>query len=200
MGDSVAVLVDLVTVFHNEKNKDEALSTLAHLLDVEDSQRWLWVPVDNRIRNRGFAAGCNLGAAHGNAPVIGFLNPDVQVRGPFLDQVLRTLGGNVVITGCRFGKPDLELRVWGVRDWVCGAAFFVSRQFFEEAGGFDEQFVWGWEETDLIRQAQAHNFRVRSIPLPIYHASPDDNSPKDIDYKRRYFEVGAERFRAKWHG
>jgi GT2 family glycosyltransferase len=193
-------LVDIVTVFHNQKNKAEALATLNDLLDVEDSQRWRWVPVDNRVQNRGFAAGCNLGAAHGTAPVIGFLNPDVEIRGPFLDAVRRVLGGPVVITGCRFGKPDLELRAWGVRDWVCGAAFFVTRQFFEEMGGFDEQFVWGWEETDLIRRAQAHNLRVRSIPLPIHHVSPDVDSPSDTQYKRHHFEKGAARFKAKWHG
>ena len=55
------------------------------------------------------------------APVIGFLNPDVQVHGPFLATAAAILRGRVVITGCRFNKSTFELQAWGVRDWVCGA-------------------------------------------------------------------------------
>lgn len=163
-----------------------------------DAPHTLW-KVDNREENRGFSKGSNLGATWGEAPFIGFLNPDVQVNGPLLGPVLDAFRDEkVVITGERFGKLQSELRVWGVEDWVCGACFFVRRSFWEEAGGFDERFVWGWEETDLIRRAQALGLGVRSISLPVHHESPSEETPVDFAYKRKHFETGARLFYGKW--
>lgn len=188
---------DLVTVFHNDRNHKEHLALERALREFETDYRF--IPVDNRVENRGFARGCNVGAAIGDAPVIGFLNPDVGIQGPFLERVHDVLGrDNVVVTGCRFGKPQTEIRSWGCRDWVCGAALFVRRSWWESVGGFDEQFVWGWEETDLVRRAESAGLHVRSIELPIRHASPAHDTPEDAEYKRRHFEEGARRFRSKW--
>jgi hypothetical protein len=104
----------------------------------------------------------------------------------------------VLITGCRYGKPHGELRQWGVTDWVCGAAMFVRRSFFESVAGFDEQFVMYFEETDLIRRAQLAGGRCQSIDLPIEHASPLWDPPEDVRYKHYWFDESARRFYAKW--
>lgn len=190
--------IDIVSVYH----KDETF----HLFQNMTAQAYLYegdrvkvLGVDNRVDNRGFSRGCNYGATFGEAPVIGFINPDAVIEGPFVDRVLQALDNPaIVITGERFHKPQSELRIWGVRDWVCGACFFVKRDFFEERGGFDEGYVWGWEETDLIRQAQAEDLFVRSISLPIEHSSPSRNTLSEARYKQRHFDKGAERFRSKW--
>jgi GT2 family glycosyltransferase len=191
---------DLVTVYHNTDNFEQHQQLRAGLLQHEPDGGYAFISVDNRTTNRGFAAGCNLGAFSrgAEAPIIGFLNPDAIVSGPFLDLVTAALKDPVVITGCRFGKPQAELNNWGVRDWVCGAAMFVSRPWFTSVGGFDTQFVWGWEETDLIRQAEAQSLRCRSIPLPIQHASPLHNSERDVRYKQHHFTRGSQRFYNKW--
>lgn len=191
---------DFVTVYHNDHNFEQHQQLRAALVTHEPAGGYTFIGVDNRRNNRGFAGGCNLGAftEGATAPIIGFLNPDAMIVGPFLDAVTAALVHPVVITGCRFGKAQAELNNWGVRDWVCGAAMFVSRQWFTSVGGFDTQFVWGWEETDLIRQAESRNLRCRSIALPIRHQSPTQNSDRDKRYKNYHFERGSQRYRKKW--
>jgi GT2 family glycosyltransferase len=196
----MSLRADLVTVFHNERNHAQAFALKGAIARHEPGGGYTFIGVDNRVHNRGFAAGCNAGAftPGAEAPIIGFLNPDTVIRGPFLDAVANTLRGNIVITGCRFGKPSDELRAWGVTDWVCGAALFVTREWFTRVGGFDTQFVWGWEETDLIRQAERASLRCHSIRLPIGHDSPTTDTDTDAQYKHHYFQRGAQRFYSKW--
>jgi len=196
------IRADLVTVYHNDEYYDLHLTLFDAVKKVEVAGGFQLIGVDNRRVNRGFAAACNLGALHPNAkaPVIGFLNPDVRVEGAFINRVAATLDSTTVITGCRYGKPDLELRTWGVRNWVCGAALFVDRRWFESVGGFDERFVWSWEETDLIRQAETLGLICKPINLPIYHDSPTQNTEADATYKNYYFTQGEQRYRSKWRG
>lgn len=192
--------IDIVTVFHNVTNHAQHEELLESIRHHEPEGGFTFLGVDNRETNRGFAAACNLGAFHpqATAPVIGFLNPDCAVRGPFIAPVTATINDTVVITGCRFNKPDRELTLWGVRDWVCGAVMFVQRPWFTDVGGFDEQFVWSHEETDLIRRAQQNGKLCRSIKLPISHASPDHDNDDDTDYKRFHFAQAQRRFARKW--
>lgn len=191
---------DLVTVFHNEVNHAQHLQLRDAIAHYEPAGGYRFIAVDNRTTNRGFARACNLGALHagGTAPILGFLNPDTIIDGPFLDPVAVALDTRTVITGCRFGKPDRELKIWGVRDWVCGAALFVRRHWFTAVGGFDEQFTWAWEESDLIRQAQDQGYQCRSINLPIRHQSPAQDTPEDARYKQFNFTRGQQRFYRKW--
>jgi GT2 family glycosyltransferase len=155
---------------------------------------------DNSSNNIGFAAGCNFGAQKGSAPVIGFLNPDVEIQGCFIDKILDVFesNSNVVITGENFGKLRWEYESWGCKEWVCGAAFFVRRNWFESVGGFDRRFIWSWEESDLICQAQVMNKLVKPIELPIDHQSPTNDSEQDSEYKSLHFNRGAKLFRQKW--
>lgn len=192
--------IDIVTVYHSDENKALA-DQLEEDIAAHEPEGWRFIGVDNRVNNRGFAKGCNWGALNprANAPIIGFLNPDVSVTGPFIEQVQKVLADPLVgVTGCRFGKPDRELRIWGCDDWVCGATFFVKRELFVELGGFDEGYVWSWEETDFIRQVQELGLKVRSIDLPLEHASPEENSATDTRYKERWFAHGQKRFALKW--
>lgn len=194
-------LIEIVTVFHKDENAALAEQLHEAVSKHEDESLFSFIGVDNREVNRGFSRGSNYGAlqlAEG-APYIGFLNPDCVVKGPFIERVVTLLRQpEIVITGCRFGKPQHELRVWGVKDWVCGAALFVERDWFEEVGGFDERFVWGWEETDLIRRAEVQGRLCRSTKLPIHHVSPSDDTPEDIRYKHHYFDQGQVEFYRKW--
>ena len=62
--------------------------------------------------------------------------------------------GDVVITGANFNKNPVEIRNWGLNDWVCGVAMFVKRSWFEEIGGFDERFTRAqdWELNFRLRE------------------------------------------------
>lgn len=192
--------LDIVTVFHNETNYAQYLQLQQAVMAAEPAGGYTFFGVDNRTVNRGFAAGCNLGASHpdGTAAVIAFLNPDCHVYGPFIDIVCSVLTSSTVITGCRFGKPAHELQIWGVSDWVCGAAMFVDRAWFTDAGQFDEQFTWSWDDTDLVRHAESEGLRCRSIELPIEHQSPQVDTPEDAAYKQHHFDRGRQRYYRKW--
>lgn len=196
------IRADLVTVFHNDENYLQHLQLRDAIAHHEPNGGYRFIGVDNRTTNRGFAGACNLGALHPDvdAPIIGFLNPDTEIGGPFLGPVTATLTGRVVITGCRFGKPQAELDHWGVPEWVCGAALFTTRSWFQAVGGFDEQFVWSWEETDLIRRAYTQGLECRSLDLPVAHSSPSDDSIADTAYKHFHFNQGRKRYARKWGG
>lgn len=189
---------DLIAVYHDRETTELTRRLAANIEHYEPAGQYAFIEVDNTVENRGFAKGCNYGAALGRAPFIGFLNPDLVVHGPFLDPVSSVFDRHdeVVITGSSFAKPRSHIERWGVRDWVCGAALFVRRSFFDSVGGFDEQFVWAWEETDLCRRAEALGLRVcaQDGQLPFEHHSQGNNT----HYKRLHFANGARRYRDKW--
>ncbi len=193
-----AKTVDLVTVFHNDKNRGQAKQLYEELVRQE-GHIFEMTAVDNRETNRGYGPACNLGARAGSSPYVGFLNPDLEVDGPFLKQVVAAFADpKVLIAGSRFGKPQADLYMWGCKEWVCGACMFVHRGWFDNVGGFDEQFYWGWEETDLIRRVQQRRGEVRALELPVRHHSPADDSPEDAEYKRRGFRAGRDHFVLKY--
>jgi len=127
--------------------------------------------IDNTLDNRGFAKACNIAAAQGASPTVAFLNPDLILAPNWADETLAALASDpdLVIAGPRLddGLPwprDVSSR--GIRNWVCGACFFVRRDFFESVGGFDERFFFMFEETDLCRQAEDAGLRVATIGEP----------------------------------
>ena len=193
-------MIDIVTVIHNDKN--EALAKELHTQISLFETDFTFFIHSNKENNLGFAKGCNIGAFRdgANSDIIGFINPDVFVTGPFIDKVKKTLSDpKIVITGNRFRKPSAELRIWGVYDWVCGATFFVKRNWFESVGGFDENYVWAWEETDLIRKAESDGLVVKSINLnTLKHSSPSDDSQVDSAYKKNNFAQGQKYYFKKW--
>lgn len=191
-------MFDLVTVFHS----DEYFEQFERLIDElceELFMPWVEYGMDNRVENRGFARACNVGAAEGTNPIIGFLNPDLRVYDdftlPVVDMFLRYQ--EVAITGERFGQPQRTVEAWGCEGWVCGGAFFIRRHVFEELGGFDERFMWGHEETDLIRRAEQVEYRVADLDLPISQIDVPDR-PEDIAFKQQHYEDGRVLFSAKW--
>ena len=191
-------MIDIVTVHHNSFNKKLALDLSDRLEELEPGV-FNHILHDNSVDNVGFAAGCNFGAKLGSSNVIGFLNPDVVLHKAFSDQVVSILSiPGIEVTGNRFGKHSSELEVWGVKNWVCGAVFFTTRYWWDKLGGFDEQFVWSFEETDFIRRTEALGGVVRSANLPITHDSPVDDSEEDREYKERYFEKAKIKFYEKW--
>lgn len=191
-------IIDIVTVFHNEKNKKQS-EELQESLSNFESDRFSFYSHSNMENNIGFAAGCNAAASLGTSPYVGMLNPDVVVFGPFIDKVVDTLSPNVVkITGMDFDKPKFEQRIWKVKNWVCGAVFFTTREWWETLGGFDERFVWSHEETDFIRHTESKGFHCQPIKLPMHHASPTDDIDVDIEYKKLNFDLSNEAYRKKW--
>ena len=51
-----------------------------------------------------------------------------------------------------------------VVDWVMGACMLIRRDFFTEAGGFDERYFLYWEDADLCRRLRARGYDTRYVP------------------------------------
>jgi len=192
--------IDIVTVHHNSKNLLQSLELEKALHYYLPNNSFTFTNISNIEKNRGFAAGCNLGATYHSNEIIGFLNPDVEVLGDFYQEVVDTINKGITITGNRFGKPSRELSIWKVKDWVCGATFFVERTFFEQACGFDERYFMYFEESDLIKRAEMGGYQVKSKELPLFHQSPIDDSEEDIKFKTYQFDRSAKLYYKKWSG
>jgi len=192
---------DLVTVIHNEKNAALARELWTAVAVHADAEHSVFTS-DNRTFNRGFGKACNDAVDMFPVPrkIIGFLNPDAIVRAPFMGIVQSAFDTfpNAVIAGNRFGKPKHELDGWGLRQWVCGAALFVRREWFIRVGRFDERFWLFFEETDLCKRAEEQEKIILDLNLPIEHNSPTDDSPEDVELKNKWMNEGWRRYRHKW--
>lgn len=124
-------------------------------------------------RNRGFGAGCNLGAAAAKGELLAFVNPDLQFLSPL--EPLRTtslLWGTVRQrddSGLEHSIDPLpEFRsTWSYliqaagrkklrhpieQCFATGSFLLVRAELFRELGGFDERFFLYYEECELARR------------------------------------------------
>lgn len=196
--------MDLITIEYSTLNEIQ-IDTLKADLEKYEKDNYRLIIHDNTTENVGFAKGSNLGAEQATTDIIGFINPDVAVNGPFIGIVEQRFADDpdLAITGCAF-RPDPQgdyARV-GLSNWVCGAAFFVRRDWFLAQGGFDERFVWSWEETDLCLQATKQRLKIEPIdhllPLVHYGTPPGVQSQADLEYKQFWLREGERLFKEKW--
>ena len=142
----------------------------------------------------GYTAAANLGALSATAPVVVFLNNDIELGVRALDEMVEALdadstlgaaGPKIVLTDGKvqeaggvlfdnggtagFGRgldPDRDvINVARDVDYVSGCALAVRRDLFEQLGGFDELFSPGYfEDTDLCLRIWEAGLRVRYLP------------------------------------
>ncbi len=194
--------------------------TAATLTDPAVSGR---IRYQRNDENLGFARSCNLGATLARYDKLLFLNNDTLVQEGWLDSMVRLIErddrvGIVGIkqlfpytnlihhTGIIFtagGRPqhiyphaDASLgHVNKQREYqaVNGACMLVPRRVFEECGGFDEEYVNGYEDVDLCLSVRAHGRKVMCCTDAfIYHYGQITETRTADD------DQNAERFKAKW--
>lgn len=193
-------MIDIVTIVHNDKNKQFA-KKLEQTLELHEKDNYRLIVRDNSKDNVGFARGCNIGAKEATTNILGFLNPDVVVDGKFINKVEAQFREEALaITGCTFRNRSERYNHIGLRQWVCGAALFVRREWFESVGGFHEGYIWSWEETDLCRQAQDQRKVVRAIELPLTHdrRHVQGDSEEDKKYKHDGLKAGKKLYYERW--
>ena len=170
-------------------------------------------------RNRGFAAGCNLGARAATGDVVVFLNNDAFGENGWFDALTLpfALDADVAVTGARLTYPDGTLQHAGVAvdfsrpagseawnvvgeqpggdaDAVTGAAMAVRRSMFDQLGGFDEGYWNGYEDVDLCLNVRAHGGRVIYCPKARLTHLESASGPE----RWRAVNANVARLRGKW--
>lgn len=173
--------------------------------------------------NVGFAAACNLGARAASASVVIFLNTDTEVHEGWLDPLMAAVEDpGVGVAGSRLLYPDGRIQHAGMalmpgcepthlhrhapgdlpaalrtRDLtlLTAACVAVRRDLFVEAGGFDEGYRNGYEDTDLCLRLARDGYVARYCgdSVVTHH---EGKSPGRADAE----EHNALRFRARWFG
>ncbi len=152
--------------------------------------RYPWVEVVTNAENRGFAGGCNDGAAVARHPVVVFLNNDTVLTGRWLDPLIvpfdedATVGatgprsnfvsGPQVAEGAAYLPGDMPAMRRFARAWaqehraqateaerLVGFCLAVRRDVFDEVGGFDTSYgIGGYEDDDLCRRIAGSGRRL----------------------------------------
>lgn len=170
-----------------------------------------------------FAENVNRGVQKATHEIVVALNDDISVIPgyeqwllPLIDPIVRD--PTVAITGAKLLYPDLTIQhagvyltiedglltarnmIWntasGPVQAVTGACMAIRRSVFEALGGFDDQFVNGYEDVDLCLQARAAGHQVIYVAeaVLVHHESQSGAA--------RWAHTGANihRLQTKWVG
>lgn len=140
--------------------------------------------------NRGYGAGCNLGARHARGRLLAFLNPDTEAEAGWLRHLVAPLEENHVLTTSKIllGDEPGRINTFGNRihftglgftrghlrpadtvqgdetvPAISGAAFAIRRDDFDQLGCFDEAFFLYLDDTDLSIRAHRHGIPIRGV-------------------------------------
>jgi len=145
--------------------------------------------------NRGPAAARNAGLAATSAPIVAFVDSDVDVSldaigrlaAMLADPSVGAVAPRILPAGTRL---DMGARAGAVRpgartSYVPSTVLVVRRSAIEAIGGFDEQLRVG-EDVDLVWRLVAAGWTVRYAPeLTARHAEPRTRLAR-LDRSRRY--------------
>lgn len=146
----------------------------ARVAVLSERMGWELVAPD---RNTGFGGGVNSGMAHAlalGARAVLVLNPDASIdragvaalasagdERTLRSPVVRTPEGRVWFAGLDVDLVDGEIRSPRRRaehpggkpvPWLSGACLWITREVWELAGGFDDDYFLYWEDVDFSRR------------------------------------------------
>jgi GT2 family glycosyltransferase/tetratricopeptide (TPR) repeat protein len=189
--------------------------------------RYPWVEVLANPENRGFAPGCNQGAAVARCEVIVFLNNDTVVAEGWLDELLdpfrddavgatgprsNNVSGHQVIGGIPYREGDHVAIAQFAERWrgdnagrtsrvdrLVGFCLAVRRETFEAVEGFDEGYkIGGFEDDDLCRKISASGYDlVVAHGSFVHHEAHATFDANRIGWEDQQAE-NQKRFEAKW--
>jgi GT2 family glycosyltransferase len=176
-------------------------------------------------KNLGFARACNQGASFARGYYLLFLNNDTSVTQGWLREMLKVFKEEkkVGVVGSRLIYPDgglqhggMVLTLWGLpinldkgsspenseelkaREVfsVTGASMLIRRDLFFDCEGFDERYIYGYEDVDLCLKISQMGYGVFYTPKSlIYHyASATFSKDRYIESEFRDETI----FRSKW--
>jgi GT2 family glycosyltransferase/2-polyprenyl-3-methyl-5-hydroxy-6-metoxy-1,4-benzoquinol methylase len=179
--------------------------------------------------NLGFLRNCNKGAALANGKYILFLNNDTNVQPNWLDSLVDLIESDesIGMVGSRLVYPDGRQQeaggiIWNDAsgwnfgrlddpskpeynyvkevDYISGAAVMLSKELWDEIGGFDERFIPAYyEDTDLAFEVRKHGYKVMYQPKSIViHFEGISNGTDLGSGIKKYQVINYEKFFSKW--
>ena len=215
LGDPPAVPFELVVV--DDASRDETPTVLESYGDR--------IRVVRLEANEGFAGACNAGAGAARGELLMFLNNDTIPQTGWLDALVSyadehpaagIVGAKLLfpnetvqhagVVVCQDGNPrhlyagfpaaHRAVNVSRRFQAVTAACMLVRREAFDAAGGFDEVFHNGLEDTDLCLRAGEAGYEVHYCHESVlYHLESVSRGRRSEEIRRN-----AKLFRARWGG
>lgn len=167
-------------------------------------------------RNGGYGQGNNIGIRRATAPIIMVMNPDIRLKQPIFNKIIRyfeipevaMVGMKQMISktrkGLSFNTTYTVDNVFGFFQavilnrlniymqkymYLSGACFFIRKSVFQEIGLFDEDIFLYGEENDVHYRLRKTSKKYRTIydqHLMYYHLT--DNRPLTMTELQRTFD------------
>lgn len=186
--------------------------------------------ISRNTSNMGFLKNCNQAAAKARGRYIFFLNNDTKVHKNWLSSLVSLIGSDesIGMAGSKLVYPDGRLQeaggiIWSDAsgwnygrlddpdkpeynyvkdvDYISGASIMLSKELWQEIGGFDERFAPAYcEDSDLAFEVRKRGKRVVLQPESVVTHFEGISNGTDVSGTglKRYQVVNAEKFREKW--
>ena len=170
-------------------------------VDIIESEYPTVALIKSRI-NLGYSGGNNLGASRSNGSYLLFLDNDTEVEITFLKELVHAIGSDPKVgvvqskilsidnppkvdsigafftrTGILFhpekGMPDTGRNGSPYDVFVAqGTSMLVRAEMFRRLGGFDDDYIVYFDDSDLCWRAWLAGYRVKIVPRSlVYHTS-----------------------------
>jgi len=160
-------------------------------------------------KNLGYAKANNQGAKIAKGNILLFLNSDVRVGHNFLQDILSafTADKKLDATGACGGILDSNLNCLGETrnngdrwDYLVGWCLAVRKDVFEEIGGFDERYGYGYcEDTDLSYRLKHDGYKINILEVLKIHHFSNKTVFRQKDFDPYVLTMqNHEKFRQKW--
>ena len=138
-----------------------------------DLPHYSWLKVVTSPHNLGFGGGNNFGAGQASGDVLLFLNNDIEITNPsWLTKLLNEYKKNPksIIGHELIKNNDFTLVRGKHHQYINGYCIMMSKDFFQEIGGWDLGFGLGWfEDVWLCQEALMRGYKLIEVKTDIIH-------------------------------
>lgn len=187
------------------------------------------ITVIRNRQNMRFLLNCNNAAKYAKGKYVLFLNNDTQVQENWLSSLVNLIESDNTIgmVGSKFIYPDGRLQeaggilwkdgsAWNYGhgqnpslpefnyvkevDYISGASIMISKELWNEIGGFDERFVPAYcEDSDFAFEVRKRGYKVMYQPKSvIVHFEGVSNGTDTSVGQKAYQVTNSKKFYEKW--